>query len=232
MLLFPLLGQFSTGRSAAATDDVLARSRALYAALNSYADTGVVIHEFGASSKEQNTFTTYFKRAPRGYYFDFRKGSGDRFIIWGDPDAFHTWWKTTSVKTDFPNPNNISAFATAEPSAHVAAIKIAPLLYSKAQFQGAFTNFNDAVEDGMEDVGGHRCYRLVGNAFDIYGATGRETNVRKMTVWIDAKSLLIRKVVEVPKEQLPGQIDRLTTTFEPQANPKLDESQFKFTPPK
>ena len=51
-----------------------------------------------------------------------------------------------------------------------------------------------------------------------------------MTVWIDAESLLIRKVVEVPKDVLPGQIARVTTTFQPQANPKLDDARFTFTP--
>jgi len=51
-----------------------------------------------------------------------------------------------------------------------------------------------------------------------------------MTVWIDAESLLIRRVVEEWKP-LPGQVNRVTTTFEPQANPTLDESRFKFTPP-
>jgi outer membrane lipoprotein-sorting protein len=57
-----------------------------------------------------------------------------------------------------------------------------------------------------------------------------EVNVRKMTTWIDAESLLIRKVVEQWKT-LPGQISRMTTTFEPEANPALDESRFRFAPP-
>jgi outer membrane lipoprotein-sorting protein len=97
--------------------------------------------------------------------------------------------------------------------------------------QGAFTNFTDAAKDGTEDIGGHKCYRLVGLAYDVYGATGNKVNVRKMTVWIDADSLLIRKVVEVPNDVPPGNINRVTTTFEPQANPTIDESRFKFTPP-
>ncbi len=232
-LLLLMLALFSVSPSAA-TDDVLARSRAMYAALNSYADTGVVLKEYGVPSsaiKERHTFTTYFSRAPRGFYFDFKKENGDRYVIWGDPEAFHTWWKTTKVKDDYPNPNNTGAFGTADPQTIGSAMKIPTLLYAKAQLQGAFTNFTDAVMDGTEDIDGHRCNRLVGTARDIYGSTGRESNVRRMTVWIDAESLLIRKVVEVPKDVLPGHIDRTTTTFDPQANPTLDESRFKFTPP-
>ncbi len=233
MLLLPLVAVFSAAPSQA-TDDVLARSRAMYAALNSYADTGVALKEYGVPSsaiKERHTFTTYFSRAPRGFYFEFKKENGDRYVIWGDPEAFHTWWKTTKVKDDYPNPNNTGAFGTADPQTLGSAMKIPTLLYSKAQLQGAFTNFTDAVEDGTEVIGSHKCYRLAGTAKDIYGATGRESNVRQMSVWIDAESLLIRKVVEVPKDVLPGHIDRVTTTFEPQANPTLDESRFKFTPP-
>jgi hypothetical protein len=52
-----------------------------------------------------------------------------------------------------------------------------------------------------------------------------------MTVWIDAESLLIRKVVEQWKPVVAGQISRHTTTFEPRANPKIDDSHFRFSPP-
>ena len=69
----------------------------------------------------------------------------------------------------------------------------------------------------------------MGTANDVYGAIGHETNIRQMIVWTVAVSLLIRKVVEECKP-LPGQVSRTTTTLEPQANPKIDEDRFKFTP--
>ena len=230
-MLGPRYG-FRATATVSSAEDILDRSRAMYAGLNSYSDTGVVVNEFGTSSKERHTFTTYFSRAPRGFYFDFHKENGDRYVIWGDPQAFHTWWKTTGVKDDYPNPNNTGAFGTADPHTLGSVMKIPTLLYSKASLQGAFTNFTDAVMDGTEEIGGHRCNRVVGRARDIYGGTGHESNVRTMTIWIDAESLLIRKVVEVPKDVLLGHIDRVTTTLEPQGNPKLDESHFQFTPPK
>src|SRR5690349_5203765 len=148
VLLLLLLGMCSE-RLSSAPDDVLARSRAMYAALNSYADTGVVVNEFGpanAPSKEQHAFATYFRRAPRAFYFDFKKASGDQFVIWGDPDAFHNWWKTTGVKEDYPNPNNIGAFGTADPRTLGSAMKIPTLLYANARLQGPSTNFTDAVQ--------------------------------------------------------------------------------------
>jgi len=79
---------------------------------------------------------TYFNRDPRGFYFDFQKNGGaDRYVIWGDPEAFHTWWKTTGVKADYPNPNNTGAFSTADPQTAGSAMKIPPLLYAKAGLQ-------------------------------------------------------------------------------------------------
>jgi len=211
-------------------NEILDRSFAKYASLTSYSDTGTVVYEYGTSSKDRHTFTTYFSRAPRGYLFDFKKESGERFVIWGDPEAFHTWWSAIDSKSDYPNPNNTGAFTGADVHSTGVAMKITPLFYPKASMQGSFTNYNDAVTEGTEDIVGHKCHRLLGTARDIYGATGHESNARKMTVWIDADSLLIRKVVEEWKP-LPGQISRTTTTYDPQANPAIDQSRFKFTLP-
>src|SRR5580765_5301277 len=87
-------------RTLQADDDVMQRSRAMYAALNSYADTGVIVFEYGASGKDQHTFATSFNRAPRGFRLEFNKQGGDRYVVWGDSDAFHTWWKTTGQQFD------------------------------------------------------------------------------------------------------------------------------------
>jgi len=219
-----------TGAVGAAADDIWQQSRAAYSALRTYADTGTVVYEFGASSREQDTFVTAFGREPRRFYFDFRKESGDRYVIWGDPDAFHTWWKTTGVQQDYPNPNNAGALTLAGPSTVGAASKIPILLYAKAQLPGDFSNIKDIVLAGTDAVDGRQCRRLIGTAYDVYGGTGRSVNERKITMWIDAESLLIRKVLEDWKP-LPGQVNRRTTTFQPQANPALDDSRFRFTLP-
>src|SRR5437016_14638635 len=83
-----------------ADDDLLQRSRTMYGALRSYADTGVVVKEYSASTRDRHTFSTNFNRAPRRFRLDFNKQSGDRYVVWGDPDAFHTWWKTTGQQFD------------------------------------------------------------------------------------------------------------------------------------
>lgn len=213
-----------------AADDVFQRSRARYGELRSYADSGVIMNEYGSSSTDRHTFATYFARAPRRFLLDFKKQGGDQFVIWGDPDAFHTWWKTTGQQFDYANPNNAPAISQSGPNTAGAALKVPTLLYSKATLGGDFVNFPDPSVDGTEDIAGHNCYRVLGTTRDIYAATGKEVNIRKLTVWIDAESLLIRKVIEEGNAP-PGQRNRTITTYEPRANPALDDAAFKFAAP-
>lgn len=215
--------------STTAADDVMARMRQMYGDLRSYADTGTVIWEYGSGSTDRYTFTTWFTRVPRQFLLDFRR-SQDQYVIWGDPDAFHTWWKTTSGQYDYPNPNNVTAISGSSRNTTGTALKIPTLLYAKAALGGDFTGMTAPVVDGVEDVSGHRCHRLRQSVSDTYAATGKETNARELTVWIDTDSLLIRKVLEEWKP-LPGQRSRIITLYEPQANPTIAAAKFRFVPP-
>ena len=227
----PLLACFAMASAYAQTgESILQKSRDTYAQLKSYADTGVVLDQYGVSSEDNHTFSTVFNRAPRHVLLDFRKQAGDRYVIWADPDAFHTWWKTTGQQMDYPNPNNTPAISLSGPTTVGVSLKIPTLLYGKA-FSAEMLKVADPVLAGTEEVGENGCHRITGGASDVYGATGREVNKRKVTVWIDRESFLIRKVVE-EFEAPPGQRKRIITTFEPQMNPLLDNVNFQFTPPK
>ena len=211
-------------------DDMMTRVRATYAALHSYSDTGVVVKQY-AATQERHTFTTCYK-APRLFHFDFQKDGGDRFDIWSDEKAFHSWWKSTGAQEDYPRGRGMNAFLAAEYLTAGSGLKIPALLFSGSGLQGAFANFEQPALDGTEEIGGRKCYRLVGTAKDVYAGTGREVNVRQMTVWVDTESLLIRKVVEEsPKGTPAATAVRTTTTFEPQANPSLDDGRFQFVAP-
>jgi outer membrane lipoprotein-sorting protein len=210
-------------------ESILQKSRDTYGQLKSYADTGVVLYEYGTTSEDKHTFSTAFNRAPRHVLLDFHKQGGDRYVIWADPDAFHTWWKATGQKTDYPNPNNTGALSLSAPQTSGLALKIPTLLYGKA-FESAMLKMKDPGLAGAEDVEGHRCHRISGRASDVYGATGREVNIHQVTAWIDAESFLVRKMAEEFSAP-PGQRNRVITTFEPQTNPTLDEAKFKFAPP-
>lgn len=234
MALWALALSFATlsGNSSAAADDLLVRSRAAYAALATYADAGSVDVEFGnapGGSHERHTFRTFY-RAPRSLFFDFTKANNaDRFVVWSDDDAFRTWWKATGATSTYPKGQGLSAFTNGSVPTVGALIGITPWLFPKSGLTGTLTELADIRDAGTETIAGRPCRKLVGVARSVYGATGHVTNVRRTTVWIDTETLLVRRIVEDASE---GKIiNRKTYSFEPRANPKLDDSQFKFTPP-
>lgn len=212
-------------------EGIFEHTRSVYAALTSYSDSGTVTKEYTATSQDKYNFATHFNRAPRHFIFDFNKPSGDRIVVWGDPDAFHVWWKATTQVTDYPNPKNTGAITLNSYPTADSITKIVPLLYAKAGLPGALAHFEPSRVTGMEDVGGGKCYRLEGASGDVYGGTGKKVNVRNVTVWIDSSSSLVRKIIEEAPAS-PGMLNRVTTTFDPQANPPLSEDLFKFAPPK
>ena len=56
---------------------------------------------------------------------------------------------------------------------------------------------------------------------------------RETSVWIDRDTYLVRKVLEdTPNGLGSGDVDRITTTIEPQIAPPLSESAFEFSPPR
>ena len=212
--------------------DYLDQSRAKYAAMKTYSDTGTVTVEYGTPgvsgppSADHYSFSTLY-RAPRQFLFDFRAdpASGDgRLVIWSDGAEFNTWWSETKTHEVYPLGQGATAFAvTAYPTKN-AAMMIAPLLFSQAGLHGSITDLKLLRTDPVETVNGHRCYKLVGEVALAYG-TGATT------IWIDVETMLVRKILEdTPKDA--AAVDRITTTFEPMAEPKIDDSKFKFAPPK
>jgi outer membrane lipoprotein-sorting protein len=216
----------------AAAEDILSRSRAAYATLTTYADTGTVDAEFGAApgtGRERHVFRTFY-RAPRGLLFDFTKAnSADRYVVWSDDEAFRSWWKATGATSNYPKGQGLSAFVNGSVPTAGALIAITPWLFPKSGLTGTLTELADVTDAGTETIAGRPCRKLVGTAKSVYGATGHVTNVRRVTLWIDTETLLVRRLLEDASE---GRIvSRRTYTFEPKANPKLDDAQFRFAPP-
>ena len=216
--------------------DVLEQSRAKYAALKTYSDSGTVTTEYGGTlaapaSVEHFTFVTYY-RAPRQFLFDFKgdpKNSDERLVIWSDETDFNTWWSATKVHEVYPKGKGATAFAVTAFPTKSSAMHLAPLLFSQAGLHGSIVDFKLLRTDPTETINGHKCYKLVGEVGLAYG-TGAVTDSRLTTIWIDTESLLVRKIFEdTPKGA--AEIERVTTTFDPAGDPKIDDTKFKFTPP-
>ncbi|MBI1211244.1 MAG: hypothetical protein GC190_07265 [Alphaproteobacteria bacterium] len=235
LLLVAMTASFAAAADPApapgSADDIWQKTAATYAALKSYADTGTVLVELPGLTETHN-FTSRFQ-SPRFYFFDFTKHEdSDRYVIWSDAQAFHTWWRTTQLEDEYPPGTGINAFAQADFLTTGSALKLAPLIFAGSGLQGPLLNFNDIQLDGTETISGHKCYRLIGMTRDIYTATGKEVNIRQITVWIESDTFMIRKIVEdAPRGTPPAQAGQTTTTFEPKANPKLDEASFHFEAP-
>jgi outer membrane lipoprotein-sorting protein len=218
----------------AASDDILVRSRAMYAALKSYADTGTVVYEYGTNSVSRHTFKTYY-RAPRNFYFDFvedKADGGSRLAIWCDGGDFQTWWSDTGIHNVYPTGQGATAFVGAIVPTVGSATMIASLVFANAGLVSTMGELGEMTLAGTEVVSGRTMQKLTGVAKSTYGRTGHETNVRRTTIWIDAESLLVLKIFEdTPKGTVAGSRRRITTTFQPQPNPALDDSRFKFVVP-
>jgi outer membrane lipoprotein-sorting protein len=218
--------------------EIIDQMRAKYAALKSYSDTGTVTTEYagpggsGPSIVEQHTFTTYY-RAPRQFFFEFVKDpkvGKERFVIWADGADFNTWWSATKVHDTYPKGRGATAFALATFPTKGSVMQIAPLLFAQAGLHGSIVDFTEPRLDGSEDIGGRRCYKVVGQVALAYG-TGTVTSVRPTTIWIDAETLLVRRILEDTPSGTGASVDRVTTIFEPRADPAMDDAHFKFIVP-
>ncbi|HYL92625.1 MAG TPA: hypothetical protein VEW69_05655 [Alphaproteobacteria bacterium] len=235
--LIPAFLRLSPGVAAApaTNDDVLARSAAMYASLKSYADTGTVEETFGpknALGHEKHTFKTLY-RGPRHVFFDFVKShNADRFVVWSDDNTLHIWWKTTQKVETYPKGKWQVPLLIGGPQTKGSLLQLMPYFLREDKLVGTLTELGPTTLAGKEMLDKRQCYKLTGTAKSVYGATGHQVNIRPVTVWIDAETLLVRKVVEEAAQgSAPGWVQRTTTTFEPQANPNLADTQFQFSPP-
>jgi hypothetical protein len=221
--------------------DVLARSIALYPTLTSYADTAIVVRE-GPGITDRWKFTTRF-RAPLDFYFDFQgvdskssmtlSTSYHRMVLWmigGELQAFNQQLKTHDTISR-ESGRQVATVQGAGAGTVGTSMLIPSLIFANANLPGTLLQIQEATDAGFETVSGRRCHKIIGMAAQYY-ASGAMTNVRKVTVWIDAETLLVRKVFEdTPKGYPIGQYSRLTVTIEPQMNPKLDDRKFHFEVP-
>lgn len=234
-------GQASAGESPA--PDLLSRTKAVYKALSSYADTGTVVEEF-PGVVTHSAFKTFYRSKSRDLYFDFTKlyqddpkpnglrlDFKDKRIVWwmrsGDLEQYNFEGK---LHESFP-PTSNQATALNNSLTYGASILIPSLLYPKANMPSAILEIEESTEAGIEDVDGHPCQKIIAVAAAYY-PNGRRTGVRPVSVWYDRETLLIRKVLEdTPKSYGADSYKRITFTIRPEANPTIDDSKFHFDIP-
>lgn len=214
--------------------ELLERVREKYAALDSYSDTGVVVLEekpIGSTLiRERHTFATRYQ-APRSFYFDFRKGSGasgERFVIWSPGDTFNSWWSATGVKEEYPRGEGANAFAIGALPTSGTALLIPALLFRNAGLQGPLVTLVEPKYGGTQKIDGRLMHVLTGAVPLNHWSPG----LRVTSLWVDAETLMIRKVFEDTPTGQGDVVQRTTTTFEPKTGAALDDAHFRFVPPR
>jgi len=223
--------------------DVLAKMRATYPALTSYADSGTVLNE-SSGFTDRSTFRTFYTREPSNLFIEFRGvaseyKAGNRIplnahiVLWMENGELQTWSSATQSHETYPRAagQQVNAVKNAGYYTEGVSVLVPSHIYSKSGMASAIHAAEEVEADGFETVNGRKCYRLLGVERWRY-PSGKETGVRAITIWIDAETYLIHKVFEdTPKGYPRNEISRRTTTIKPRANPKLDPAQFRFSVP-
>ena len=233
----------TTRRAAVDAEDVLAKTRAAYAALTSYADSGTVLDEVTGFT-DRSTFRTLFLRDPRYLLIEYRAVASEyksgyrlplnsHIVLWMENGELQTWHSRTQAHETYSadggqqvNALKSSAYGTAGIS-----VLIPSHLYGKSGLASAVHATEEPEADGFEPVNGRRCFRILGVERWRY-PSGQVTGVRPITLWIDAETFLIHKIIQdTPKGMPRGSIGRRTTIIKHQANPELEPAQFRFAVP-
>ena len=225
-------------------EDVLARTRAAYEKLTSYADSGTVLDE-STGFTDRSTFRTFFTREPNNLFIEFRGVASEykignrvplttHVVLWMQNGELETWSSASQSHDTYPRAEGQQVNAV-KSAAHFTAgisVLVPSHLYGKSAGLASAIHAAEAVEaDGFETVNGRKCYRLVGVERWRY-PSGQETSVRAITIWIDAETYLVHKVFQdTPKGYPRNEISRRTTTIKHRINPALAPALFRFKVP-
>lgn len=205
--------------------DVLDRMTKVYANCESYRDSGVVKTIFiEALGKRTVTkpFTTAFVRSDR-FRFEYKEKRGEgeneenRYIVWRKGKEVQTWW---DVKPGVEKPESLRlALAGATGVSGGSANTVPALLLPNEVGGGLLTALPEAkrVEDAKLDK--VNCFRIEGKWGDS-----------PMTLWIDQKTFLVRRIDTKRKFDEFSTED--TTTYDPIIDEEIPDKALEFDPPK
>lgn len=201
---------------------ILERTARVYAECKTYRDSGVAktlfIQERGNRTVAK-PFTTAFVRPGRfRYEFLARRGEEefDRYLIWRKGQDVRTWW---DVRPGVEEKSTLeSALAAARGVSSASSYTIPDLLLDLTTGFPRVTDLSNAERKADEDLDGSRCFTIHGGTLD-----------EPMTLWIDQKTFLLRRIDE--QNTFSGFRTEETTTYEPVLDGEIPESLLVFDPP-
>lgn len=206
--------------------------KAAYQQLRSYTDSGTVVVESqapgGSLEAERYAFETAFI-APRQFLLAFRPiqaSAGGEFVVWSRGEVWETWWSVTGVHQPYPPGQGVSALASGMLPTFGATATLPSLVFPAAEIHSAITDLTVA-DVRTDSLDGRQVHLVRGTEKAHFGAE------RPVTLWIDARTNLLLKLVEdTPAGAIAGVVDRVTTIYKPVVNPAIDATRFAFVPPR
>lgn len=213
--------------------EALAETRRAYAAVKSFTDQGTVqrtiVKGTGERAPAPRRFTLAFARPDR-WRFEYAPpeqgaapGAGggaasasarEHHAVWQDDSGSARLWRTAQP---MGQPRSTLAAALAEGgglSQGVLPLYARLLLPDQVSTPSLLERLNDAKSEREETVQGHRCTVVTGQS-----ARG------PVTLWLCSTTRLIRQM------EIRSDVAVTTFTFNPQINPTLGPSAFRFQPP-
>ncbi len=197
---------------------LLERMSKTYADCKTYRDSGVVttlfVQDTGNRTVEK-PFKTAFVR-PDQFRFEY-KDDASRYIIWSKGKALQTWW---DVEPGIEKPASMQlAVAGATGVSAGSASRIPGLLMPDqlGGWGGIHVSGAKRIDDGkLEKV---ECFRVEGKYVK-----------KPITLWIDKKSYLVRRVDGQTK--FDNFRTEETTTYDPVVDGEITDKMLEFDPPK
>ncbi len=203
---------------------------AAYAALSSYSDTGTIRVEYQLPGAPRTvdtvTFETAYAKPKRFLLSSTATGpDGERFAVWSAGDYFETWWSASGVHQKFPPGQGVSALVVGSLPTRGASVNIPSLLFSQAEIHSSIMDLA-VTKVGRETINGVVTDTVSGVTQGHFGLG------RPMTIWIDASThLIVRMVEDTPTDAPAGSVDRIVTEIRPRANPVVPATRFAFPVP-
>jgi len=193
-----------------------------YTDCKSYRDSGSVKTLFidnGGNRTDEKPFTTAFVRPDR-FRFEYKEPQAKgrqqmRFIIWSNGKEVETWW---DVKPGIDKPESLAlALGGAAGVSGNSSLNIPQLLLpDKMGWRRlALTNPKRAKDDKLDKA---ECFRVEGKYVG-----------NPITLWIDKKSYLVRRIDEQAK--FDNFRTERTTTYDPIIDKEITEKMLEFDPP-
>jgi outer membrane lipoprotein-sorting protein len=208
----------------ASASEVLGRVQEVYAACESYRDTGVArvtTTASGMSRQDSQPFATAFVRPDR-FRFDFG-GRGPRVgELWVRPVI---WFDGTTVRAFSPAdgqprtyPTVAAALLDADTASAGTSVLVPHLLAPGALPGPPITNLLHPAVTGGEPIAGVECVKIEGRQEEVL-----------VTIWVDRQSFLIRQLTGT--RLIESGTTETTITYQPELNPIIDAALFELRPP-